>query len=67
LGLQRSEATFRRATTSGIRISGFLQDAKYNCRSEGINLRGVFSFPIEQYAEQLLPSLAAIKSRAAGA
>jgi hypothetical protein len=25
-------------------------------RTEGINLRGVFSFPIEQYAEQLLPS-----------
>ena len=23
---------------------------------EGINLRGVFSFPIEQYAAQLLPS-----------
>jgi hypothetical protein len=24
-------------------------------RTEGINLRGVFSFPIEQYAEQLAP------------
>jgi hypothetical protein len=36
-------------------------------RTEGINLRGVFSFPIEQYAEQLLPSLAATKSRAVGA
>jgi TnpA family transposase len=35
-------------------------------RTEGINLRGVFSFPIEQYAEQLLPSLSAAKSRAAG-
>jgi hypothetical protein len=33
-------------------------------RTEGINLRGVFSFPIEQCAEQLLPSLAATKSRA---
>jgi hypothetical protein len=32
-------------------------------RTEGINQRGVFSFPIEQYAEQLLPSLAAAKSR----
>jgi hypothetical protein len=36
-------------------------------RTEGIKLRGVFSFPIEQYAEQLLPSLAATKSRAFGA
>jgi len=25
-------------------------------RTEGINLRGVFRFPIERYAEQLLPS-----------
>ena len=25
-------------------------------RTEGINMRGVFRFPIEQYAEQLLPS-----------
>jgi hypothetical protein len=32
-------------------------------RTEGINLRGVFSFPIEQYAEYLLPTLAATKSR----
>jgi hypothetical protein len=36
-------------------------------RTEGINLRGVFSFPIEQYAEFLLPTLAATKSRAVGA
>jgi hypothetical protein len=36
-------------------------------RTEGINLRGVFSFPIEQYVEQLLRSLAATKSRIAGA
>jgi Tn3 transposase DDE domain len=36
-------------------------------RTEGINLRGVFSFPIEQYAEHLLPTLVATKSRAAGA
>ena len=33
----------------------------------GINLRGVFAFPVEQYAEQLLPSLAAGKSRLIGA
>jgi hypothetical protein len=25
-------------------------------RTEGINLHGVFSFPVEQYTEQLLPS-----------
>jgi hypothetical protein len=25
-------------------------------RTEGINMRGVFRFPIEQYADQLLPS-----------
>ena len=36
-------------------------------RTEGINLRGVFSFPIEQYAEQLLSTLVATKSRAVGA
>jgi hypothetical protein len=36
-------------------------------RTEGINLRGVFSFPLEQYAAQILPSLVAAKSRAAGA
>jgi hypothetical protein len=36
-------------------------------RTEGINLRGVFSFPIEQYAEHLLATLVATKSRAAGA
>ena len=35
-------------------------------RTEGINLRGVFSFPIEQYQAQLLPSLPAAKSRAFG-
>ena len=33
-------------------------------RTEGINLRGVFTFPIEQYQAQLLPSLSATKSRA---
>ena len=36
-------------------------------RTEGINLRGVFTFPIEQYQAQLLPSLLASKSRAFGA
>jgi hypothetical protein len=35
-------------------------------RTEGINLRGVFTFPIEQYQAQLLPSLPAAKSRAVG-
>ncbi len=30
------------------------------------NLRGVFTFPIEQYQAQLLPSLPAAKSRALG-
>jgi hypothetical protein len=35
-------------------------------RTEGINLRGVFSFPIEQYAEYLLPTWAT-KSRVVGA
>jgi TnpA family transposase len=35
-------------------------------RTEGINLRGVFTFPIEQYRAQLLPSLPAAKSRALG-
>jgi hypothetical protein len=36
-------------------------------RTEGINLRGVFAFPVEQYAGQLLPSLSAGKSRLVGA
>jgi TnpA family transposase len=35
-------------------------------RTEGLNLRGVFSFPIEAYSPQLLPSLATPKSRAVG-
>lgn len=35
-------------------------------RIEGINLRGVFTFPIEQYQTQLLPSLPAAKSLAFG-
>ena len=30
-------------------------------------MRGIFSFPIEQYAEHLLPTLTATKSRAVGA
>jgi hypothetical protein len=29
--------------------------------TEGINLRGIFRFPIERYAEKLLPSSAAAK------
>lgn len=33
-------------------------------RVEGINLRGVFRFPIERYAAQLLPSQAAAKTSA---
>jgi hypothetical protein len=33
-------------------------------RTEGINLRGVFTLPIEQYRDQLLPSLPGAKSRA---
>ena len=35
-------------------------------RLEGINLRGVFRFPIERYADQLLPSQTAAKTSAAG-
>jgi hypothetical protein len=35
-------------------------------RTEGINLRGVFTFPIEQYRAQLLLSLRAAKSPAFG-
>jgi hypothetical protein len=35
-------------------------------RLEGINLRGVFRFPIEHYAEQLLPSQTAAKTSAVG-
>lgn len=35
-------------------------------RLEGINLRGVFRFPIERYADQLLPSQTAAKTSASG-
>ena len=31
-------------------------------RTEGINLRGVFRFPVERYAEQILPSATAEKT-----
>jgi hypothetical protein len=31
---------------------------------EGINLRGVFRFPLERYAGQILPSIAAAKTSA---
>jgi TnpA family transposase len=31
-------------------------------RTEGINLRGVFRFPVERYAEKILPSAAAEKT-----
>jgi hypothetical protein len=34
-------------------------------RLEGINLRGVFRFPVERYAERLLPSQSAPKTSAA--
>jgi len=33
-------------------------------RLEGINLRGVFRFPVERYAAQLLPSQSADKTKA---
>jgi hypothetical protein len=33
-------------------------------RTEGINLRGVFRFPVERYAEKILPSAAAQKTTA---
>jgi hypothetical protein len=35
-------------------------------RLEGINLRGVFRFPIERYADQILPSQSAPKTSAIG-
>ena len=35
-------------------------------RTEGINLRGIFRFPVERYAEKLLPSVAVEKATAGG-
>jgi Tn3 transposase DDE domain len=35
-------------------------------RLEGINLRGVFRFPLERYAGQILPSQAAARTSASG-
>jgi hypothetical protein len=41
-----------------LRMSGRVLDAVRIAptRTEGINMRGLFRFPIEQYADQLLPS-----------
>jgi hypothetical protein len=36
-------------------------------RTEGINLRGVFRFPVERYADKILPSAAAEKAMAGAA
>jgi hypothetical protein len=33
-------------------------------RTEGINLRGVFRFPVDHYADKILPSAAAEKTMA---
>jgi hypothetical protein len=33
-------------------------------RTEGIDLRGVFRFPVERYADQILPSVGAGKTSA---
>jgi hypothetical protein len=35
-------------------------------RTEGLNMRGIFSFPIEQYAAVLLPSRATPKIHVLG-
>ena len=35
-------------------------------RTEGINLRGVFRFPVERYADKILPSAAAAATMAGG-
>lgn len=35
-------------------------------RLEGINLRGIFCFPLERYAGQIQPSQTAAKTSAAG-
>lgn len=50
----------RRSTAVPLELIGRIAPT----RTEGINLRGVFTFPIEQYQAQLLPSLPAAKSRA---
>jgi hypothetical protein len=33
-------------------------------QTEGINLRGVFRFPVERYADKILPSATAVKTPA---
>jgi hypothetical protein len=35
-------------------------------RTEGLNMRGIFSFPIEQYADALLPSWVTQKNHGLG-
>jgi len=52
----------RRSNTVPLELIGRIAPT----RTEGINLRGVFTFPIGQYQAQLLPSLPAAKSRAVG-
>jgi hypothetical protein len=52
----------RRPTTVPPELIGHIAPT----RTEGINLRGVFSFSIERYAEYLLPTLVATKSRGVG-
>ena len=37
---------------------------KPDTRTEGINLRGVFRFPVERYADKILPSVVAQKTTA---
>jgi TnpA family transposase len=53
----------RRASTVPAELFGRIAPT----RLEGINLRGVFRFPIERYADQLLPSLVAAKSASGAA
>jgi hypothetical protein len=36
-------------------------------RTEGINLRGIFRFPVERYVDKILPSVAAEKTTAGSA
>jgi hypothetical protein len=55
-----SDLGFTDARAQSRRVRQFLEALDLT-RTEGINLRGVLSLPIEQYAEQLLAAPAAMQ------
>ena len=61
--LQMQTALDRWSARRGMPIPQELIGRIAPTRTEGINLRGIFNFPIERYASQLVPSLTTEKRR----